>query len=217
LRLAFLARAQAGQNNLQKSQQTWQFALAAAEKQPAQLVPLLSMARADKRDVRQVLWIIAEKDPLQVFARRELYRAYWQERNADGMLRMMELALKENPNDRAPKYNVTSLLLVTGRQIDRAGRLAKELYEADPESLENAALYAFSLHLQGDSKKGSEVFDSRQDLQKLGNDGVSYYALVLSACGRCDEARHILAGVDRKTLLPELREALDRAQLPRSG
>jgi hypothetical protein len=35
LRLAFLARAQAGQSKTQKSERTWQLALAAAEKRPA--------------------------------------------------------------------------------------------------------------------------------------------------------------------------------------
>ena len=74
-----------------------------------------------------MLWVIAEKDPRQLSARRELYQAYWQERNADGMLRMMELVLRENPNhDRAAKFNVASLLMATGRQIERAGGLASQ-------------------------------------------------------------------------------------------
>jgi tetratricopeptide (TPR) repeat protein len=210
LRLALLARAQAGQGNPKKSEQTWELAVAAAEKQPEQLIRLLAMARADKRDVRPVLWMIAEKDPRNVSARRELYQAYWQERNADGMLRMMELVLRENPNDRAAKYNVASLLMATGRQIERAGRLAKELYEDDPRILGNAALHAFGLHLQGDTKKGADLLDSREDLERLGSDGAAYWALILSACGRHDEARRVQAAVDRPMLLPELRESLDR-------
>jgi hypothetical protein len=188
LRLAFLARAQAGQDNLQKSENTWQLAVAAAEKQPTQLAPLLTMARADKRDVRQILWMIAEKDPRQFPVQRELYETYRQEQDADGMLRVMELISKEHPSDRSTKYNLAGLLLVTGHQIDRAGRLAKELYESDPESLENAALYAFSLHLQGESQKGSELLDSRKDLQKLGNEGACFFALLLSACGATKRA-----------------------------
>jgi hypothetical protein len=63
LRLAVMARAQAGQGNFGKSEQTWKLAVAAAEEQPDQLVRLLTIARADKRDVRQLLWVIAEKDP----------------------------------------------------------------------------------------------------------------------------------------------------------
>jgi tetratricopeptide (TPR) repeat protein len=210
LRLAFLARAEAGQRNVKKSEQTWELAVATAERQPALLMRLLAIARADKRDVRQVLWIIAERDARNVSARRELYQAYWQERNADGMLRMMELVLRENPNDRAAKYSVANLLLATGRQIDRAGRLAKELYEDDPRALGNAALYAFFLHLQGNPEKGVDLLDSRDDVEQLGGEGAAYYALVLSACGRRDEARRALAAVDRQLLLPELRAHLDR-------
>ncbi|HEY5705720.1 MAG TPA: hypothetical protein VIS96_09115 [Terrimicrobiaceae bacterium] len=210
-RLAYLARAQAGQGYIKRSEQTWTLAVEAAERQPEQLAPLLTMARADKRDARQLLWLIAEKDPQQVSARRELYQAYWQERNAEGMLRMMELVLKENPNDRAAQFNVASLLMATAHQIERAGRLAQELYEDDPRSLGNAALYAFGLYLQGHPEKGVDLLDSREDLEQLGGDEAAYYALILSACGRGNEARRVLAPVDREMLLPELRVSLDRA------
>jgi Flp pilus assembly protein TadD len=210
IRLAFLARAQAGQGNLRKSERTWQLALTAAEKNPEELTSLLAIARADKRDVRQTLWMIAERDPRNLSARRELYQAYWQERNADGMLRMMELVLKESPNDRAAKYNVAALLLVAGRQVERAARLASELYEADPQNLGNAALLGFGLHLQGDSRKAADLLDSRDDLEQLGNDAATYYALILAGCGRVEEARRRVSEIDRQMLLPELRASLDR-------
>ena len=100
--------------------------------------------------------------------------------------------------------------MATGRQIERAGRLAKELYENDPQALGNAALYAFGLHLQGDTEKGADLLDSRQDLDQLGSDGAAYCALVFSACGKGDKARQLLATVDREILLPELRASLDR-------
>ena len=210
LRLAFLARAQAGQDNVQKSERTWQLALVAAERQPAQLIPLLAMARADKRDVREVLWLIAEKDPRQVWARKELYQTYSNEKNSAEMLRMMELVLKENPEDQSAKYNVAGLLMVTGHQIERAGRLAKELYEANSQTLGNAALYAYGLMLQGEPEKGAKLLDAREDLHQLGNDGSAYYALILSACGRGEEARRFAEAIDRQQLLPELRTSLDQ-------
>jgi hypothetical protein len=77
--------------------------------------------------------------------------------------------------------------------------------------LGNAALYAFGLYLQGNPEKGADLLDSREDLELLGSDCAAYYALVLSACGRGDEARQVLAAVDRQALLPELRASLDRA------
>ena len=210
LRLAFLARAQAGQGHVQKSETTWQLALAAAERQPAQLLPFLAMARADKRDVREVLWLIAEKDPRQAWARKELYETYLKEKNSDQMLRMMELVLKENPEDQTARYNVAGLLMVTGREIERAGRLARELYEADSENPGNAALHAYGMKLRGEPEKAAKILDSREDLDQLGNDGSAYYALILSACGRGDEARRFAEAVDRQQLLPELRTSLDQ-------
>jgi hypothetical protein len=76
--------------------------------------------------------------------------------------------------------------------------------------LGNAALYAFGLHLQGDTEKGADLLDSREDLEQLGSDGAAYCALVFSACGKDDKARQLLAAVDREILLPELRASLDR-------
>jgi hypothetical protein len=48
-------------------------------------------------------------------------------------------------------------------------------------------------------------------LELLGNEAAAYYALVLSGCGRAEEARRVLSAVDRQTLLPELRAIVDRA------
>jgi tetratricopeptide (TPR) repeat protein len=216
IRLALLARAQTGQGSVRKAERTWQLALEAAEKNPRQLSSLITIAKTDKRDVRQILWMAAEHDPQNLSARQELYQAYWQERNADGMLRMMELVLKEKPNDRAAKYAVASLLFATGRQIDRARRLAEELYEVDPLNLGNAVLYAFGLHLQGKSKMAADLLAARDDLYKLGNDGAAYYSLILSGCERKEEARRVLSSVDPDALLPELRASLDRT-LPKNA
>jgi Flp pilus assembly protein TadD len=209
LRLGLLARAQAGLGNVRKSERTWQLALQEAQTYPPQLASLLAMARTDKRDVREVLWMIAEREPENLAARQELYQAYWQERNADGMLRMMELVLRERPDDRAAKYNVAALLLVTGRGIDRAALLARELYEDDPVSVSNAVIHGFSLHLKGDSRKAAALLDGRDDLDKLGNDGAAYYSLILAGCGRDEDARRVLSAVDRGALLPALHNSVD--------
>ena len=123
---------------------------------------------------------------------------------------MMELVLKENPSDRAARYNVASLLMATGRQIQRAGRLAQELYEDDPDALANTALYAFALSLLGNPQKGADMLDSRKDLERLSSEGTAYYTLVLSTCGRVDEARRLLGRIDRELLVPELRASFDR-------
>ncbi len=210
LRLGLLARAQAGLGNVRRSERTWQLALQEAKTYPAQLPSLLDLARTDNRDVRQVLWMIAEREPENLAARQELYQAYWQERNADGMLRMMELVLKENPNDRAAKYNVAVLLFATQRGVDRAALLAKELYEDDPNSVSNAAIHGFGIHLQGDSRKAVALLEGRDDLHKLGNDGAAYYSLMLAGCGRDEDARRVLSPVDRDALLPAVRNSIDQ-------
>jgi hypothetical protein len=65
--------------------------------------------------------------------------------------------------------------------------------------------------LQGKPEKGAKLLDAREDLDQLGNDGRAYYALIISACGRADEARRFAKAVDRQQLLPELRTSLDQA------
>ena len=123
---------------------------------------------------------------------------------------MMELILKKDPDDQTAKYNVAGLLMVTERQLDRAARLAQELYKSDSKNLRNAVLYAYALKLRGEAGKGAAILGSREDLNWLGNDGRAYYALILTACGRTDEARSFRPLVDRQQLPPELRASLDR-------
>ena len=167
------------------------------------------MARVDKRDVREVLWLIVEKDASQIWARQELYDIYAQDKDCEGMLRIMELVLKENPNDRAAKYYVAGLLMVLERETDRAVRLARGLHESDPQNLRNAIVYAYGLKLQGEPAKGAQIVDLRDDLHQLENAGKAYYALILSACGRTVEAGRFAASVHREKLMPELRAAVD--------
>jgi hypothetical protein len=168
------------------------------------------MARADGRDVREVLWVIAEQDPALTWARKELYETYLKEKNSGQMLRMMELILKEDPGDQTAKYNVAGLLLMTERHLDRAARLAQELYESDSKSLRNAVLYAYALKLRGQAEKGADILSAREDLDQLENDGRAYYALILTACGRTEEARSFALLVERQQLPPELRTSLHR-------
>ena len=163
-----------------------------------------------KWNVRKLLWMIVERDPRQVWARKELYESYFREKNSEQMLRMMELTFKENPSDQTAKYNVAGLLMVTGRETPRAERLAKELYEADSRNLERTALYAYGLKLQGEREKAAKMLDGRQDLDQLGNEGKAFYALILFDCGRRDEAFRVAEDVNRQELLPELRTSLDQ-------
>jgi hypothetical protein len=100
--------------------------------------------------------------------------------------------------------------MFTGSQVERAGRLAKELYETDSRNLRKAVLYAYGLKLQGKADEGAKIFDGRNDLPQLTNDGHVYCVLIFSACGRLEEARRFAGSVRREDLLPELRAALDQ-------
>ena len=80
LRLAFLARAQAGQGHVQKSEPTWQLALAAAERQPAQLLPFLAMAKAENAMFVRRSGCSQRRIPRQAWARKELYETYLKKR-----------------------------------------------------------------------------------------------------------------------------------------
>jgi hypothetical protein len=95
-------------------------------------------------------------------------------------------------------------------EIERAVRLAKELHPWDRQKLRNAVLCAYGLKLQGKANEAAKILDARNDLQQLGSDGNACCALILSACGRIDEARRFAGAVNREELLPELRAALDQ-------
>ena len=213
-RLGLLARAEWGLGHARSAARAWGEALNKARQQPALTIALARMASADGRmaEACEALWRIPATDPAFSEAQNQLFAYYQKQKDAGNLLRLLEQALTVRPDDPDLKRSTAALLLIGGRQIPRAARLAADAYRADPKQIANAAVYAFSLLLCGNAAKAEQILHARTEEERRSDSAVSYYVLILSARGRIDEARRYARSMNRQSLFPEMAARIQSAE-----
>ena len=212
-RNAMLALASADRNSDQ-ARLAWKTAVTGASRQKGALASLARLALSEGRTEEAVvlLWRVPDTDGEYAWARQILFMHYRRQNDLKALLRLQEEALAHYPNDATTKRSIAALLLIVGEDSPRAMRFAREVYQADPASIANAAVYAYSIQSSGDSFKAAALLDSRTVAEKMSNDCLPYYTLILAACGRKTEARDCLKRIDRSLLFPQMTERLAEAE-----
>ena len=213
-RLGLLARAAWGRGDERSAARAWSEALNDTRQQPISAFILARMATGDGRmaEACAALWRVPATDPNFPEAQNQLFAFYQKQKDAKNLLRLLEQALTIRPDDLDLKRSTAALLLIGGRQIPRAARLAKEAYLADPKPIANAAVYAFSLLLIGDAAGAEQVLEKRPQAERLNDAAVSYYILILSARGRIEEAHRYARQMNRQVLFPEMLARIESAE-----
>ena len=212
-RNALLSSAYAGVDaNLERL--SWESAVATAHGQKQVLASLARFALAKHRTEEAIalLWQIPDTDPEYTWARRTLFIHFRQENDLKNLLRLQEDALAHYPMDASTKRSIAVLLLIAGTDPLRASRLAREIYKSAPGSIANAAVYAYSLHCNGDSRKAAAILDPHPFAEKMRDDCLPYYALILAACDRKAEARDCFGKINRNLLFSQMKERLAEAE-----
>ena len=212
-RNALLSSANAG-GDANLARLFWASAVANAHGQDQILASLARFALAEHRTEEAIalLWRIADDNPDYAWARRTLFIHFRQENDLKNLLRLQEEALAHYPKDASTKRSIAALLLIAGTDPLRASKLAREIYESDPNSIANAAVYAFSLHCNGDSRKAATILDSYPVAEKMTDHCLPYYALILAACDRKAEARDCFTKINRNLLFPQMQKRLAEAE-----
>jgi cytochrome c-type biogenesis protein CcmH/NrfG len=159
-----------------------------------------------------LLWIVA-KDPLKGGdALRALYAYFAKNRDTQNVYRVILHELELRPNDRNVQNNFAQLSLLLNLNTDRAQRLAREVYEADPKNPAYASTYAFALHSAGETKKGLKILEALTPDQLHAPEIAAYYGILLAAAGDQTRALEFLDLGDKATLLPEEKTLLEKAR-----
>lgn len=103
------------------------------------------------------LWAEAEIKGSERRAARELLRWYQTRQEGRGLYLAAEHLLKFEPDSLPARATVAHLSLCLGVGPARAHRLAKECYEASPDSPPLRMIYLLSLHIQGADDQVSEL------------------------------------------------------------
>ena len=120
--------------------------------------------------------------------------------------------LESKPQSLEFKKNVAFLGLLLNRDTERATQFALEVYQAAPTNAVFVSAHAFALHAQGKSAEGLKLLEVLPEAQLQQAEIAMYYAILLAATGRSDEAVPYFAVAEKAQLLPEERKLLEQAR-----
>ena len=159
LRLAFLSRTAAEQNQKLAADTRWRTALREAGDRLGPLISMLSMASTwGRQEAKEdLLWQIAQRFPRERWALRELDRSYLAAGNTRGLNKVYAAMASYAPQNLAAQNNLAATSLLLRINLAKAHQTAKELFSQKPQEAIVASTYAYSLHLQGRTKDGLAV------------------------------------------------------------
>ncbi len=213
LRLAFLSRTAAEQNQRLAADARWRTALREAGDRLGPLTSMLGMATTWGRQQAKedLLWQIAQRFPKERWALRELERMYLGAGNTRGLNKVYSMMASYAPQNFVAQNNLAATSLLLNLNLAKAHESAKELFSQRPQEAVVASTYAYSLHLQGRTREGLAV------LAKLKGDALEspsvalYYGLLLSETGETNKAGKYLDLAQKSNLLPEEKVLLTQA------
>ncbi|MDD5262742.1 MAG: hypothetical protein PHD76_12930 [Methylacidiphilales bacterium] len=213
-RLALLSRVYRERNEEAMASDIWGQARAAARNQTASQLFLYHMEMEDGHpgEAHEILWDIPLGDPMHDWAQKELFAYYRQQNDANDLLKLLDRITKDHPDDLSVKLDIAQLLLVLDKNPGFATKLASEVYLADPKPVSHAAVYAYSLCVNGEPAKAAAILDSRNKSEIAENQCMVYYGLILAACKRNAEAQECFKNMDPDILFPEMKAKVDRWQ-----
>jgi len=160
------------------------------------------------------LWWLAAKDPSNAEKTlRMLYDFYAGRRDTQELYRVLVHLEKVRPGDAAVRNNLAQISLLLNLNVERAYRLAREVYEQEPKNVDYASTYAFSLYLQGEVKKAVQVLTGFSEAELERPQIAAYYGVMLANSGDFSRAAKFLDLGEKADLLPEERKLVEKAQL----
>jgi tetratricopeptide (TPR) repeat protein len=214
LRHAYLSLALREQGKPVAADSEW----ALAEKRASARVELLSLLSRTISDWgwikerTELLWMLSKHPETQLEAFEALYRQYADDGDTPGLYRVLPRLVELLPGDRRLQNNLAQLRLLLKTDVDRAQKLASDLYTKEPNNPDYASTYAFALYTVGDTQGALEIMNGIRESQWRDPSVAVYYGIVLAAAGENEKARKYLDLAASGKLLPEERALITRAE-----
>lgn len=214
LRSALAARAARELGSESEFAAFWAEASKKAATDPRHLMLLIETAQrwGWRGEAVDLLWIAA-KDPLKGDeALRALYLHFAKNGDTQNLYRVLLHRAEILPNDRNVQNNLAQVSLLLNLNVDRAHKIAREVYEKEPANPAYASTYAFSLYTKGDNKNALKVLDALSEAQRRQPEVAAYYGMILAATGEHARAAEYLDIGEKANLLPEEKTLLEKAR-----
>lgn len=158
VRHAYRARALRELGNQSVSRTEWDLATAAAARDGEALTWMAKTAKSWDwaGDEERALWALLDFAPETLWAVDRLQRKYLEEKNTLGLRRLAALLLSTDPHNETAQNDLAMASLLLGREIDRAERIATDLYKKNPRNAAIVSTYAFALFVQSGMRRPSK-------------------------------------------------------------
>jgi predicted Zn-dependent protease len=214
LRHAYLARALRGQEKPAGVEREWAIAQKQASGQAESLVTLARLA-ADwnwQKETLELLWMLTKYPEKERDALQELYQRSIDTEDTVGLYRVLVRLIEIEPNDSRLQNNLAQVSLLLNADVERAQKMAVELYRKDGANPAYASTYAFALLTKGDRAGALRVMSQLNESQLREPSVAVYYGVVLATSGNSAKAREYLKIAATGKLLPEERQLIARTE-----
>jgi hypothetical protein len=214
MRHAYLALALRGQSKTVEADKEWATAQKQAAAQPM-FLSLLTRSTADwhwEKEWSELLWTLTKYPETQLEALQNLYQKYFNDGDSAGLYRVLVRLAELLPEDRRIQNNFAQLCFLLDADVDRARRIAAQLYQKEQSNPAYAATYAFALYKEGDIEGALAVMDKLSPTQLLDPSAAGYYGVFLAASGDAEKAREYLKLSATAKLLPEEKTLITKAE-----
>ncbi|HYR22367.1 MAG TPA: hypothetical protein VEP30_05530 [Chthoniobacterales bacterium] len=214
LRHAYLARALRGQEKPAAVEREWAIAQKQASGQAESLVTLARLA-ADwnwQKETLELLWMLTKYPEKERDALQELYQRSIDTEDTVGLHRVLVRLAEIDPDDSRLQNNLAQVSLLLNADVERAQKMAAELYRKERSNPAYASTYAFALLTTGDRAGALRVMTELNESQLREPSVAVYYGVILAASGNSDKAREYLKLAATAKLLPEERQLLARTE-----
>jgi hypothetical protein len=214
MRHAYLALALRGQDKPVASDREWAAAQKEAEGRP-QFLSMLTRAVADwhwEKEWVDLLWTLTKQPETQLEALHGLYQKYADAGDTLGLYRVLLRLAEIQPDDARAQNNLAQISLLLNADVERARKLAADLYRKEGSNPAYASTYAFALFSKGDTNGALKVMSALPEEQLRDPSLATYYGIILAAAGDSAKAREYLKIGASAKLLPEEKALLAKAE-----
>jgi thioredoxin-like negative regulator of GroEL len=191
----------------------WHSAERAAADQPERELNLARLASKWNLSIEaEQLWLrVAKEAPMRREAFDALFRIYRANNDLPNLYRIAQKLHENSPNEPALAANYARLALLVDQNPAEGHRVAKETYDHNPDDVNVAMTYAFSLYTLGRTSEGVEIMKKLPPEGVLDPHAAVYAAVLLLDVNQAPAAQEYVFAAQAGPIFPEEKKLLEEA------
>jgi hypothetical protein len=213
LRHAYLTLAFRKQDHPAAAEREWSVAQKAASSEPLFLATLARTTNGWgwQNETVELLWALTKHPQKQLEALNELYQRYADSQDTTGLYRVLLRLAEIEPSDLTIQNNLAQISLLLNVDLERARKIAADVYRKERSKPGYASTYAFALYTKGDVSGALKVMNELSPDELKDPPIAVYYGVFLASSGNNEQAEEYLKLASAAKLLSEEKELVRKA------